>query len=164
MLRQIAGFIVGYILMMAIVVVGFLVAAILLGVDRVFQPGSHDASMLFVSIAMGITLTAALAGGATCTLIAASTRPAIVMAAIVVILGGIKIYTGAGRPEPPPRPAGQSLMEAFQTAMEHGREPLLTRVSNPVLGGIGVLLGMALVRRRSTAEGLDVHAQHIRQS
>jgi hypothetical protein len=162
MLRQIAGFIVGYILMMAIVVLCFLVGPMLLGVDRVFQPGSYDASMLWVIIAMGITLFAALAGGAICTLIAASKRPAIVMAAIVVILGSINIFMGAGRPNPPPRPADQSLVDAFQSAMEYGREPLLTRVSNPVLGGLGVLLGMALARPRRARAGLDVPTEHAR--
>lgn len=159
-MRSILGFIAGYITLAVIVMIGFLAGMFILGVDRVLQPESYDASMLWVLTALGITVIAAIAGGIVCQLIARSRNASIVLAVTLLVLGAAM---GFAQPQPtnerPARPADQSTMEVLKAIKEVGREPLFTRITNPIGGAIGVLAGALLVKKmklRDLDEGLHI--------
>lgn len=150
MVRPILGVVVGYVVMSVVVVAGFLVGPLALGVDRVLTPGTYEASGLWVGIAMVISLAAALAGGAVCRLIARTPKSAYAIAAVVVVFGvfGLVMYKPAPSPAPV-RPPEQTMEELMAGIQEHAREPLVTVVTNPIMGVLGVLGGSWAVGRNA---------------
>ncbi len=153
MLRSILAFVSGYLAMAVVVMVLFIVGPILLGVDRVLEPGTYTASSLWVGLAAGITLLGGLVGGVVSTMVARRWRPATILAASIFIMGMVSLAMAQPKPEPPPRLPGLTIVEVLKNSAEYGSEPLFTRVSNPILGTLGILGGAALVRRRKE-EGL----------
>jgi len=149
MIRMILGPIVGFVAMAVVVIAGFFVGPMLLGVDRVFSPGTYNATLLWQWIAVGIGLVGAFAGGLVCRLVARRDIPCYVLLALAVIPSSITIFFYPPAPEAPAvRPDGQSVMEALRDAKEHAREPLFTRITNPLAAGVGIMSGMVVARRR----------------
>ncbi|QDU66751.1 hypothetical protein [Engelhardtia mirabilis] len=149
MSRKVLAVLAGWLVLTVVVMAGFALGSMALGFERVLRPGSYDASPLWIAISSGITLVAALCAGVVSTLIGRGTGPARVLAAAVLVLGTGAAIAGDGRPDPPPRVEGASAREVMAALAEHGREPLVTRISNPLLGLTGILVGWASVRRRS---------------
>lgn len=151
MIRRILGPIVGYVVMAVVVMVGFVVGPMLLGVDLVLSKGTYNATPLWQWIAVGIGLVGAFAGGLVCRLVARRDIPCYVLIAIAVIPSSVAIIVYPPPPaepaEPAVRPDGLSVMEALRDSREHAREPLFTRITNPLAAGIGIGLGMLAARR-----------------
>lgn len=116
-------------------------AAILLGTDRVFQPGTYQAAPVLLVLDMVMGIVAALTGGAVCTLIARSRRPAAVLACFVVVMGLINAIMEGNKPDPGPRTGPVS----YQVAMEKGRSPGWYFWTLPIIGAAGVLVGRQLM-------------------
>ncbi len=156
MIRMILGPIVGYIVMAIVVMVGFVVGPMLLGADMIFGKGTYNATPLWQSIAVGIGLVGAFAGGLVGRLVARRDIPCYVLLALAVIPSSIAICVYPPSPaEPAVRPDGLSVMEALRDSREHAREPLFTRITNPLAAGLGISLGMLAARR--------THASRARQ-
>lgn len=152
MLRNLLGILAALLAINVVVFVGFFGGGYLLGAERVLQPGSYDASALWLVVSSLIGLTAAFCGGVACQSVARDVRASRALAALIFALGIAAWVMGSGATEPPPRPPGETGFAAVRAAAEHGREPLATRILNPLLGIAGVLIGAAFVARRQPSE------------
>ena len=147
-MRSVLGVVAGWVTLALLVAAGFVLGPWLLGLERVFVPGEYRATPLWVYLAMGIGFVGALAGGYVATRIGRGRGPVAVL--LLVVLGSTavsELTREAPSEAPPARPATESTLEALRAAQEHGEEPLLTRITNPLVGVLGLLLGARLARR-----------------
>lgn len=113
-----------------------------LGNDRIFLPGSYDYSSTLILLSIAVTLVSALIGGAACVFIAGARRAGHFCAGIVLILGISSAASALRAPEPGPRPATITAVEAAR----HSRPPAWLTIVTPVLTAAGVLAGSQLRR------------------
>jgi hypothetical protein len=85
MVRSIIGVIVGYIVMTIVAFGIFTGAYFVLGVERIFQPGSYEVSTLWLMLSAGLSLCGAMLGGYACAAISKSKRACQVFAGIMLI-------------------------------------------------------------------------------
>ena len=149
MLRSILSVIAGYVAMFIVVFASFTAAMFIISVDSTYKPGSWDVSNLWLIISFVLGLVAAIVGGWVCAKIAKSGTPPKVLAALALVLGGLMsamaIYAPAPVEAPPARTADVSPFDA----MQYSKAPTISHVLNPIIGAVGVLIGAALVKRRS---------------
>lgn len=147
-MRAVGGFLAGWLAMGLVVIAGFLLLPLLLGIERVFEPGLYQATPLWIALAMPIGLAGGCAGGWLAARIGGR-GPVFALAALM--LASTLLVELAREPDGPPavRAADQSTFEALVAAREHAREPLVTRVTNPLVGLLGLGLGASLALRRS---------------
>jgi uncharacterized membrane protein YeaQ/YmgE (transglycosylase-associated protein family) len=103
-------------------------------------------SNLWLAFSFAVGILGALLGGWLCAVIARTATPPKVLAGFVLVLGILVAVPGLlplERPEPPPRTADVTVLEA----MQHSKTPPIALLVNPVIGAVGVLLGARLVRR-----------------
>lgn len=149
MMRSILGFLAGWVAMSLVVMGLFLLGPMALGVERVFEPERYEASTLWVVLAMGIGVLGGFTGGWVGARVGRGRGAVLALATVLVIASIRSAFAPVSSAEPAPRPPGQSVLEALQGAREHGREPLVTRVTNPLVGLIGLALGASLALRGS---------------
>lgn len=136
--RHIFGALVGYVAMAAFIIVAFAVVAPLLGMERLFQPGTWDASAFWLTISISLSIVGAIVGGLVALRIGRSTRATYLLATLVFVMGtgmalsGVNETTRGG-----PRAPNATIAEAGS----HTRQPTWLMFLNPVLGAAGVLLG-----------------------
>jgi hypothetical protein len=149
MVRAILGVIFGYVVMGALVFGALTAAWLVMGIDRVFEPGGYNATMTWSVLALAIGFVAAIAGGVICAVVAkrGSAAPSVLAGLVLVIGLGMAGYAmtqkGKGEP-PPPRTAETTMLEA----MQHAKEPTWVSFLNPVIGVLGVWTGAAMTGRR----------------
>ena len=147
-MRAVAGFLAGW-LAMGLVVFGlFLVGPLVLGIERVFEPGLYQATPLWIGLAMGIGLLGAMLGGWVAARLGRGRGPAVALAVLVVV--STILSELSRKPETDAtavRPPGQSVLEVLMESREHAFEPLVTRVTNPIVGLLGLWLGASLALR-----------------
>ena len=147
MVRFIAAIVLGYIVMLAAVLGIFTVAYPLLGVDRLFEPGSYEAARGWIVLSFAIGLVAAMAGGSVCARIAPGTQAPLWLAAIVLVLGGlmaIPVVMSTSTARGGMRPANTTMADA----MAHAEQPVWVALLNPLIGAAGVLMGAGPRRTR----------------
>lgn len=150
MLRSISGFVLGWLVMGLLVMASFVVGPLVLGVERVLEPGTYEATTLWVVLAMGIGLVAGAAGGWVAARVGRGTGPVAALALLMVLSTACTELNRSPAPEPAApveRPAEQDVMELLAGMQEHGREPLVTRIGNPLVGLLGLALGAGLALR-----------------
>lgn len=143
MVKSIGAAIVGYVAIFAMVF-GLMTASwFAVGVERTFRPGSWEVTALWNALLLIAAVIAAVVGGYVTATIAKDRRGPYVLIGIVVILGlllALPALTGQGPTATGPRPAALPMLEA----MQNGIQPAWVALLNPVLGAVGVLLGMRL--------------------
>lgn len=144
MFKAILAVIVGYIAMAVVIIVCFTGLQLALGTEKVFEPGSYNASMLFNVCALAISFVAAVIGGIVAGAIARRMAPAKVFAAIVLVLGFLMAFGNLNKPDPGPRAGDITPFEAAQKA----KQPNWYAFTIPVLGAAGVLVGASLITRK----------------
>lgn len=146
MVRAILAVVVAYIAMAILVIAVFSGIWFGLGPDRLLQPGSFKGNLPFSIAAPTITVLGAIFGGWLCARIGRGGKPAIALAAVVLLLGGAMAYFTLQKPFPAdPRDPAMTVKQI----MEIGREPTWLAIFNPIGGAVGVLIGgLALARRR----------------
>jgi len=148
MKRAILGTVAGWVTMALVVMAGFVAGPLALGLDRVLEPGTYRATALWIGLAMGIGLIGGAAGGFVAARVSRGRGAVLALIALVLVGTLASELTREPAPDPPiARPADQPALEALQAAQEHGEEPPITRVTNPLVGVAGLLLGAALARR-----------------
>lgn len=145
MLRAILGVIVGYLVSVVIIVVGFTALQLILGTEAVYKPASWEPSMLFSLCAVVLGIIGAIAGGLTCGAIGKTMTPVMVLAGLILVFGLISAGLQMGLPDPGPRPAEVTPMESASNA----RSPMWLNFANPIIGAAGVMIGGRLIRRKS---------------
>ena len=140
MIRFIVAIVIGYVVMLLVVIGVFAAASPLVGVDRLFEPGSYQAGRGWIVLSLGIALVAAMTAGSLCARIAPATAAPLWLAAVVLVLGGlmaIPALTSEGASRGGPRPPGITMSDA----MAHAEQPLWVALLNPLVGAAGVLIG-----------------------
>ncbi len=140
-LRPLLAVVAAYAAMAVLAVASFFVLALVLGRDRMFQPGTFRAPAFVSAAALGISVLAALIAGRICSLIAPSRRPVMVLAALVLVFGLTSAVSNEIKPDAGTRPADLPYLEAVSQA----KEPTWFAFFNPFVGAACVLLG---ARRR----------------
>ena len=146
MTRSIIAVIVSYIVMFILIFVTFTCVYLLLGADRAFNPGTYDASNLWLAIAFVVNLIVAIIGGLICAAIAKGGRAHIALAVVVFVLGLLLAIPSIMAQKVNPnmvRAGNVSNMEAMQRA----KEPIWAPLLFPFIGAAGVLIGGKLRRR-----------------
>ena len=147
MLKNIVAIIVSYIAMFVIFMAIFTGLYFALGIDRVFQTDSYEVTMLWIALTLVIGFLVTIFAGYLCAAISKSWRTCQVFALIVFLLALIQCFSALRRnPEMPTVRAGEvSYLEAIGLAVT----PVWLHFVNPILNGVGVLLGAGMKRRRS---------------
>lgn len=140
MVRFLGSIVVGYVVMAATVIALFAAAHPLLGVERLFEPGTYEAARGWILLSFAISLLAAMTGGAVCARLAPATSAPIWLAAIVLVLGGlmaIPLVAGASSSRGGVRAPGSTMTDA----MAQAQQPKWVALLNPLVGALGVLMG-----------------------
>jgi hypothetical protein len=139
--------ILGYLVMVAGVIIAFSLVYQVLGADRSYQPGVWDVSGLWIVVSIVVGIVAAVLGGFVCARVAHSPAAPRALAAVVLILGlGLAIAAAAGvgaEDRVEVRPAEVSGLEA----MTNSQTPIWIQFLNPLIGAVGVLYGAGLARK-----------------
>ncbi len=166
MLRVAMSVIVGYLVMAMLVMSTMFVAAQVMDLDSMFEPGLWQATPKWNAVAVMISLLSAIAGGAVCERIAAHPMGSRLLALVflVAMIGaGVTVLSGKEQPPPDARPTMEQLAEhakekgmstkmfALWEGTRHTREPRWMVVANPACGLVGALAGAALARRQRLA-------------
>ena len=148
MARSILAVVAGYATLALLIFVSFTLLYLVLGADRSFEPGSYDASTLWVLTSFPLGVAASVAAGYVCAALARGGRAPLVLAGVVLVLGllfAIPVLRAADNVMPA-RAGDVPNMEAMQQA----RQPSWVALVNPFIGAVGVLVGAGL-RRRTAA-------------
>ncbi len=146
MIRPAAAVILGYLTMAIAVMVAFAATYPVLGIDRLFAPGTYEAAGGWIALSFMLGLFSAAAGGWVCARIAPGTPAPQWLAAIVIVLGALLAVPVVMSPDSArggTRPADATMSDA----MTHARQPTWVALLNPLVGAAGVLLGAGLRRR-----------------
>lgn len=143
MLRNILGVIAGYAVMALCIFLVFTVAYLVLGADGAFRPESWQVSTTWLILSIVVGLGAAWVGGLVCQRIAQSTRAAVYLIAVVVILGIVTIvFTGD------PAMTDPRLVDpGWQNAMNNAQQPAWIMYLNPFIGALGIAWGGGLLSK-----------------
>lgn len=147
-LRPVLAVVAAYATMAVVAVALFLGLALVLGRDRMFQPGTFRAPAVVSIAALGISVLAALIAGRICALITPTRKPAAVLAALVLVFGLASAVGNEIKPDPGVRLADLPYLEAVSQA----KEPTWFAFLNPLVGAACVLL--AATRRREDGSAL----------
>ena len=144
MVRSILAVVAGYAALALVIFVTFTLLYLVLGADRSFEPGSYDASTLWVLTSFPLGVAASVVAGFVCTAIARGGRAPQVLAGVVLVLGLLFAIPVLRQTDAaPPRAGDVSNAEAMQWA----RQPKWVALVNPFIGVAGVLVGAGLRRK-----------------
>lgn len=141
--RIIAGVALGYVVMAGAVMGAFTIAYLAMGADRAFQTDSYEASRLWLVVSALLGLAAAVLGGWVAVRVGRTHRTAAVLAVAVVVLGVVLALPTLNAPRTDEVRTGEvGNMEAMMKA----QQPPVVSILNPIIGGIGVMIGARLRR------------------
>ena len=145
MFKSIAAIIVSYVVMFVLFMAIFTGLYFALGVERVFQPDSYEVSMLWIVVTLVIAFVVTIFSGYLCAAISKSWRTCQVFALIVFLLALWHCFSAVRRDSEGPnvRAGDVTYLEAFG----HVVTPMWLHFINPVVNGVGILLGARMKRR-----------------
>lgn len=146
MLRTIGAVVLGYVAMFFFIFTTFSLLYLALGAERTYQPGTYDATALWMAASLPLSLAAAIGGGWVCARVAHNPSAAKYLAGLVLVLGVVSAYFELSS-APPPKEARTSNVTNME-AMMKSRQPTWVAVVNPIIGVVGVMLGARLVREK----------------
>jgi hypothetical protein len=147
MLRTVGSVIAGYVVMAIAIMVLFAAAYPVLGIDRLFAPGTYQASMGWILLSILLGFAAAAAGGWVAARLAPGSSAPRWLAALVMVLGLLTAASIVMTDDPArggPRPDGAAMADV----MAHAQQPLWVALLNPLLGAAGVLAGAGAGKRK----------------
>lgn len=144
--RMVAAVVSGYVLMLVVVFVLTMAAYAAIG-GAALQPGSYDATMMWVGAALGCALIGGLfAGYATATFSRGDSRARTGLVVLIAVMGVLFAVPVLRRPATSPaRPEGAVTMQAITQS----RQPLWVAVLLPLLGAAGAAAGWSMRKRAS---------------
>jgi hypothetical protein len=147
MLRTVGSVIAGYVVMAIAIMVLFAAAYPVLGIDRLFAPGTYQASMGWILLSILLGFAAAAAGGWITARLAPGSSAPRWRAALVLVLGLLTAASVMMTDDPArggPRPDGAAMADV----MAHAQQPVWVALLNPLLGAAGVLAGAGAGKRK----------------
>ena len=171
--RIIGGVVLGYVVMVAAVMVTFTIVYMAMGADRAFKADSYDVTGLWLAASTILSLAAAILGGWVAVRIGKSTRAAVYLAIAVVVIGVVFALPTLNAPRSDDVRTGDI---GNTEAMMKAQQPPAVTILNPchrrdrrhdrlapaqgVLTGEGGARGLAVSRhRRNHGVGLADGAQ-----
>lgn len=148
--RPLFGAVLGYLTTALTVMVGMTVAAMTLGADRVFVGTTWQSSDLWNTLAIVLGAIAAFLGGIVATWWGGSKRAGRLLAAIIIALGIVASAATVGQSvmkDPPARPAVMTFAD-WGNSSKYSRQPVWFTVAMPIVGAVGVVLGMRFIARK----------------
>ena len=142
------GVIVGYVEMIAFVVISFSVLYLILGAEGSFEAGTYEVSPVWIVMSIILALIAAVIGGYVCTLIARSKKPAKVLAGIVWILGSIILAIPSLGVSEREIIEKRSTDVSNEVAMQNAKQPVALLLLNPFISALGVLAGSKMNKNK----------------
>ena len=123
-----------------------------LGVERVFQPFSYEISDAWLVLTLAVSLLSAMFAGYLCAVISKSWRTCQLLAFVAFFITSISCVLQVRRtnPDAPNTRAGEV---GYFDAMNLAVAPRWLTFVNPIVSGIGILLGAGLKRRGSPGAG-----------
>jgi hypothetical protein len=140
MVRFLTAIVLGYLVMLLVVAGVFTAAYPLVGIDRLFEPGTYQAARGWILLSFAVSLVAAMTAGSITARIAPGTAAPLWLAAIVLVLGGlmaIPVVMSASTARGGVRPPQVTMADA----MAHAEQPLWVALLNPLVGAAGILIG-----------------------
>lgn len=150
MLRGIAAVIAGYIALFLFTMISFSLFYMAAGATFAYEPGTTVASTGWIAGALVLSLIAAIIGGWVAARIARSSRAALALAGLILVLGLVSAFMtqGVTRALPEGRTIESlSVLEAAQYTSQPGWYNFLI----PFIGAAGALAGGTLATRRHAA-------------
>lgn len=145
MRRMLGGALLGYAVLIALVFGFFDLAYRILGPESAFQPGTYDATSVWITLSFVLGFLAAVAGGSVAAAVANGDRGPALLAGLVIVLGLVlallALQGGVGLETVVPD-GDVSFAEALQNA----RQPTWVTLVNPLVGAFGVVVGGRLRR------------------
>jgi flagellar basal body-associated protein FliL len=138
----------GYAAMFGFVFISFTVLYLILGADGSFEYGTYEVSIIWIIISSILGLAAAVLGGYLCVLISKNDKAALVLAALVFVLGIVMAIPALGQSADEVyemRKSDVSNMEAMQNA----KQPGYILILNPIIGAFGVVAGSKLKKGKT---------------
>jgi uncharacterized membrane protein len=156
MLRIILGIVIGYVVMFAVVFTVFTTSYLMMGADGAFQPASYNVSSKWLTMAIPVSIIAALIGGAVCALVSQRGLAVFILADLVLLLGAVdaafKLNRGSTNEV---RTAQVRNTEAMMKA----NSPTWVVLAIPLIGFVGVWVGGALfLRGERVRESISIQA------
>src|SRR5256885_11206744 len=145
MLKSILAVIVSYVAMFVIFMAIFTGLYFAIGVERVFQPDSYEVSMLWIALTLVIGFVVSMFAGYLCAAISKSWRTCQIFALIVFLLALWHCFSAVRRDSEGPNVRAGDV--TYLEAMGHVVTPMWLHFANPVIAGVGVLLGARMKRR-----------------
>jgi hypothetical protein len=142
--KSILAVVISYIAMMVVFFAVFTGLYLVLGAERVFEPGTFEVTPLWTALALAGAVGAGALGGYLCFAISGSLRACQVMAVIVLVLA-VVMCIPAMTADQTPRPRSGDL--PTMQAMQQGQAPNWMHWLSAALFGGGVLLGARMKRR-----------------
>jgi len=147
MVRAGLGVVGSFLAMLVFFFAVFTALYLMLGAERVFEPGTFKISALWIGLALGGSLVAGTLAGYLCLTITGSFRACQVLAVIVFVAAIVMCFPSMTADQTPrPRAGDLTAMEA----MQQGQAPVWMHLLSAVLEGAGVLMG-ARMKRKSAA-------------
>lgn len=144
--RIIGGVVLGYLVMALTVVAALTIAYVAMGSERSFKADSYDVTGLWLAVTTVLSFLAAILGGWVAIRIGRAKRAAVFLVFVVVVLGVVIAVPTLNAPRSDEVRSGDTgLIEAIAKA----QQPPAVTILNPIIGGIGVMIGARLVRRPS---------------
>ena len=137
-MRSFLGVVLGYLAMFATVFITLTAAYFLLGMERTFQPGSYDVTLLWVVVMLTFSVVAAIIGGKVCRMISRKGSALLILATLVLVLGLTSAVASVLASRTPLERTGDV---SNQEAMTKAQLPTWAAVLLPVLCTVGVGIG-----------------------
>ena len=145
MLKAILAIIVSYLVMFVLFLAIFVGCYFALGIERVFQPDSYEVSTLWVILTLVIAFLVSMFAGYLCAAISRNWRACQVFALIVFFLALWQCISGMKRDSEGPNVRAGEV--TYLEAIGHAVSPRWLHFVNPIVNGVGVLLGARMKRR-----------------
>ena len=145
MLKSILAIIVSYAVMFILFMAVFVGLYFALGIERVFQPDSYEVSTLWIIVTLIIAFLGTMFAGYLCAAISKSWRTCQVFALIVFLLALWQCFSAVRRDSEGPNVRAGDV--TYLEAIAHAVAPMWLHFVNPIVNGVGVLLGARMKRR-----------------
>jgi hypothetical protein len=147
MLRSILAILVSYVAMFVLFMAIFVGLYFVLGIERVFQPDSYEVSMLWIIITLVVAFLVTMFAGYLCAAISKSWRTCQVFALIVFLFALWQCFSALRRDSEGPNVRAGDV--TYLEAISHVVTPMWLHFVNPIVNGLGVLVGARMKRRGS---------------
>lgn len=147
--RTLTAAILGWLALVAMVLLLFSLGYAVLGADSVFQPVSFDVTRMWSFVGIGLNLVAAIIAGVVCVSAGGDTRSVRILAVMVLLFGLLMAVQSLNAPD---NPAGLARLGPVPTtqAMIRAHQPMWATIVNPIVTVFGVIIG-AMIWRKPTS-------------